>query len=91
MVNLNAMDFGKGNEWDGLWSERNQWDRLWSEGNDRDERWNMIIEFNNVTGAEVRLSDYVMMWWKPVTEQWVIYYLGSEFYKNPFENAISMC
>ena len=91
MVNLNAMDFGKGNKWDGLWSERNQWDRLWSEGYERDERSNMIIEFNNVTRAEVRLSDYVMMWCKPVTEQWVIYYLGSEFHKNPLANAISMC
>ena len=25
MVNLNVMDFSKGSEWDGLWSERNEW------------------------------------------------------------------
>ena len=28
MVNLNAMDFSKWYEWDGLWSEGNEWDRL---------------------------------------------------------------
>ena len=32
MVNLNAMDFGKWNEWDGPWSEGNEWYGLWSEG-----------------------------------------------------------
>ena len=31
MVNLNVMDYHKGNEWDGLWSEGNEWDELWSE------------------------------------------------------------
>ena len=25
------MDYGKGNEWDGLWSEGNRWDELWFE------------------------------------------------------------
>ena len=33
MVNLNAMDFSKWYEWDGLWSAGNEWDRLWSERN----------------------------------------------------------
>ena len=32
MVKLNAMDFGKWNEWDGVWSEGNEWYGLWSEG-----------------------------------------------------------
>ena len=32
MVNLNAMDFGKWNERDGLWSEGNEWYGLFSEG-----------------------------------------------------------
>ena len=32
MVNLNAMDYGEGDEWDGLSSEGNEWDGLWSEG-----------------------------------------------------------
>ena len=27
------MDYGKGNEWDGLWSAGNKWHGLWSEGN----------------------------------------------------------
>ena len=31
MLNLNVMDYGKGNEWDGLWSEGNRWDELWFE------------------------------------------------------------
>ena len=31
MVNLNVIDFGKGDEWEGLWSKRNEWDGLWSE------------------------------------------------------------
>ena len=33
MVHLNAMDYGNGNEWAGLWSEGNEWDGLYSEGN----------------------------------------------------------
>ena len=41
MVNLNAMDYGKENKWDGLWSEGNQWDGLWSEGNEmKCDHWN---------------------------------------------------
>ena len=31
MLNLNVIDYGKGNEWDGLWSEGNRWDELWFE------------------------------------------------------------
>ena len=30
-INLNLMDYGKGNEWDGLWSEENEWYELSSE------------------------------------------------------------
>ena len=33
MVNLNAMDFSKWYEWDGLWFEGNEWDGQWSETN----------------------------------------------------------
>ena len=32
MVNLNVINFGKENEWDGLRSEGNEWNELWSEG-----------------------------------------------------------
>ena len=31
--------------------------------------WNVINEVDNVTRKELRLSDYVMMCCKPVTEQ----------------------
>ena len=33
-------------------------------------RWNVINEVDNVTREELRLSDYVIMWCKPITEQW---------------------
>ena len=39
MMNLNAMDYGKGNEWEGLWSEGNERDGICSEGNEWDGLW----------------------------------------------------
>ena len=38
-MNLNAMDYGKGNEWEGLWSEGNERDGICSEGNEWDGLW----------------------------------------------------
>ena len=36
----------------------------------KEVKWNMISEVDNVTRVEARLSDNVMMWYKPITEHY---------------------
>ena len=53
--------------------------------------WNMIIEFDNVTKVELRLSDYVMMWYKPTTEQLLFLCLSCDFIYKPLELVFKSC
>ena len=53
-VNMNEMDCGRWNEWNGLWTERrwNMNNEVWTEGS----RWNMDSEVDNVTSPSLRLT-----------------------------------
>ena len=40
MVNVNVIDYGNENEWNGLWTEGNERDGLWSKGSEvKYEQW----------------------------------------------------
>ena len=55
-VNMNEMDCGRWNEWDGLWTEGNK-NETWSmKCGLKEIIWNMINEVDNVTSPSLSLT-----------------------------------
>ena len=55
-VNMNEMDCGRWNEWDGLWTERNKNEKWSMKCGLKEMRWNMNNEVDNATSLSLSLT-----------------------------------
>ena len=53
---MNEMDYGRWNEWDGLWTEGNKNETWKMKCGLKEMRWNMNNEVNNVTFPSLDLT-----------------------------------
>ena len=62
-VNMNEMDCGRWNEWDGLWTERNKNEKWSMKCGLKEMRWNMTNEVWT-DGTEMKHEQWSVDWRK---------------------------